>query len=98
MKHGGTIAAIVAVAAVAAFPTAVPARSSWSGGPSATAARTCSAGFKHARINGVQKCLRRGEFCAHRFDHRAPRHWPYSHYGYRCVKRDSRGNYHLTRR
>jgi hypothetical protein len=62
------------------------------------AAKTCSAGFKHARINGVQKCLRVGEFCARAYDHRAPHPYSYKRYGYACKKRDSRGNYHLTYR
>jgi hypothetical protein len=65
--------------------------------PSATAAKTCSSGWRHARINGVQKCLRAGQFCAHAFDHHAPKPYSYKYYGYRCTKQDSRGNYHLTR-
>jgi hypothetical protein len=58
--------------------------------PSAIAAKTCSAGFTHAVINHQQKCLRRGEFCAHKYRKQ------YQHYGYDCVRRDRRGNYHLT--
>ena len=53
-------------------------------------AKTCSAGFVHGVIGGQQKCLRRGEFCAHRYNRQ------YHRYGYSCVKRDARGNYHLT--
>jgi hypothetical protein len=60
------------------------------------AAASCSSGFKSATIDGAHKCLRRGEFCARAYDTRAPRNYAYSHYGYRCVKRDARGNYHLT--
>jgi hypothetical protein len=56
----------------------------------AVAARTCSAGFTHAVIGGAQKCLRRGEFCAHRYQSQ------YRRYGYSCTRRDARGNYHLT--
>jgi hypothetical protein len=59
-------------------------------GTQAIAAKTCSAGFTHAVINHQQKCLRRGEFCAHRYRKQ------YRRYGYDCTKRDSRGNYHLT--
>jgi hypothetical protein len=88
-------AALAATATLAAVPAVAPAapvsRST------AVAARTCSAGFRHARINGAEKCLRVGEFCAHAYDRHAPRHYAYRHYGYRCVKRDSRGSYHLTR-
>jgi hypothetical protein len=64
--------------------------------PSAAPAKSCSSGFVHAYIDGAQKCLRAGEYCAHAYDHRAPSHWPYTHYGYRCVKRDAYGSYHLT--
>ena len=58
--------------------------------PQAAVAKTCSAGFTHAVINHQQKCLRRGEFCAHKYRKQ------YQRYGYDCVKRDRRGNYHLT--
>jgi hypothetical protein len=64
--------------------------------PSAAPAKSCSGGFVHATINGAQKCLRAGEYCAHAYDHRAPNRWPYTHYGYRCVKGDAYGSYHLT--
>ena len=70
---------------------AVPA-----GGGGATAVATpivqksCSGGFVHGVINGSQKCLRRGEFCARAADRQ------YRRYGFRCVRRDARGNYHLT--
>jgi hypothetical protein len=84
MKIRSTIAVVVAAGTLAAVPSAVPARPV--SGPIAIAAKTCSAGYKHAYINGAQKCLRRGEFCAHRYDHRAPKHWPYIHYGFRCIK------------
>jgi hypothetical protein len=51
-------------------------------------AKSCSAGYVHAVIGGAQKCLRRGEFCAHRYAKQ------YRHYGFTCsyyVK----GEYHL---
>lgn len=89
------LALLAATAVLAAAPAAAPAAPITH--PRALAAKTCSAGFRHARINGVQKCLRAGEFCAHRYDHRAPHRYSYKHYGYRCVKRDSSGKYHLTR-
>ena len=76
------------VAALAAG-TASPAASSPQTAPVAVA-KTCSAGFEHAVIGGQQKCLRAGEYCAHRYDRQ------YRRYGYRCIRRDSRGSYHLT--
>src|SRR4051812_42370583 len=90
------LAATFAAVAIGGLPAAAPAHRAQT--PQAVAAKTCSSSFKHARINGVQKCLRVGEFCAHRFDHRAPHRYSYKHYGYACTKQDSRGNYHLTRR
>jgi hypothetical protein len=53
-------------------------------------AKPCSSGWKHAVIGGEHKCLRRGQFCARRYDSQ------YHRYGYHCHKRDYRGNYHLT--
>ena len=58
--------------------------------PVAVAAKSCGSGYTHAVIGGEQKCLRRGEFCAHRYNAQ------YHRYGYSCTRRDSRGNYHLT--
>jgi hypothetical protein len=87
------LAALGAAGALALAPAHVSAQPN---GAIATAAKSCSRGFTHAVINGTEKCLRRGEFCAHAYDTSAPRHWPYSHYGYRCIKRDANGSYHLT--
>jgi hypothetical protein len=81
MRWKSTLAALVVAGSLAAAPAS---------------AKSCSSSFTHASINGAEKCLRRGEFCAHAYDHRAPRHWPYTHYGYRCIKQDARGSYHLT--
>lgn len=58
--------------------------------PSAITAKTCSASYVHAVIGGQQKCLRRGEFCAHSYARQ------YRRYGFSCTKTDYRGNYHLT--
>jgi hypothetical protein len=58
--------------------------------PSAISAKTCSASYVHAVIGGEQKCLRRGEFCAHGEARQ------YRRYGFSCTKIDNRGNYHLT--
>jgi hypothetical protein len=58
--------------------------------PSQAVAKSCSASFKHAVINGAEKCLRRGQFCARAADRQ------YRRYGFVCRKRDACGNYHLT--
>jgi hypothetical protein len=47
-------------------------------GPVAIAAKTCSAGYKHAYIGGAEKCLHRGEYCAARYASQ------YRRYGYSC--------------
>jgi hypothetical protein len=52
--------------------------------------KSCSSSFKHAVINGSEKCLRRGQFCAHVADR------TYRRYGLRCTKRDASGRYHLS--
>jgi hypothetical protein len=84
------VALLTAVALVgitpAIAPAATPAASQHA--PIAVAAKTCSSGFKHARIGGRQKCLRRGEYCAKRYRNQ------YRKYGHRCVRRH--GAYRLT--
>ena len=55
MKLRGTIATIAAAAALAAVPAAVPAQPA--AGPTAVAAKTCRPHYKHAWINGAEKCL-----------------------------------------
>jgi hypothetical protein len=82
------VALAVAVGLMGAAPAVAPAVAA--DVPVAFDAKTCSSGFKHAVIGVQEKCLRRGEFCAHRYDRQ------YRRYGYRCIKRDARGNYHLT--
>ncbi|MEA2251604.1 MAG: hypothetical protein QOI62_3077 [Solirubrobacteraceae bacterium] len=79
------VAAIAALGLVGVAPAATPAAP-----PASIARKTCSGSFTHGVIGGVQKCLRRGEFCAHGYDRQ------YRRYGFRCVSRDARGNYHLT--
>jgi len=76
--------------AAAAAGTASPAAPSQQASP-AVAAKTCSAGYKHAVIGGQEKCLRAGQFCSHRYD------FQYRRYGYRCIRYD-RGvqRYRLT--
>jgi hypothetical protein len=58
--------------------------------PAAIVAKTCSAAYVHAVIGGQQKCLHRGEFCAHRYARQ------YRQYGFSCTQTDRRGYYHLT--
>jgi hypothetical protein len=58
--------------------------------PSAALAKTCSAGYVHGTIGGVQKCLRRGEYCAYRYATQ------YHRYGFNCVVLS--GGYHLEPR
>jgi hypothetical protein len=86
-----TLATRLAVLAVAAGFAAAPAVAP-AGVPSAIAAKTCASSYTHAVIGGAQKCLRVGQFCAHRYDRK------YHRYGFNCRKRDARGNYHLTYR
>jgi hypothetical protein len=45
----------------------------------AVAAKSCSAGYKHAVIGGAHKCLRRGQFCAMRYRS------TYRRYGFNCA-------------
>ncbi len=80
----GLLAALALAAPIAA-PATAPASA-----PIAVAAKSCSAGYTHAVISGAEKCLRRGQYCAHASDRQ------YRRYGLRCIKRDSRGSYHLT--
>ena len=78
-----------ALGVAAAAPVVAPAAPHAIRTPIVT--KTCSGGFRHGVIGGAEKCLRAGEFCARRYDRQ------YRHYGYRCVSRDARGSYHLTR-
>jgi hypothetical protein len=89
VKRRIAVLAATAAAAIAA-PAAAPINDGFPGSPADAVARSCSSGFKHAVINGAEKCLRRGQFCAHAADRQ------YRRYGYRCTSRDIRGNYHLT--
>lgn len=88
MKHRA--ACLLAALALGAPVFAPPAVNAKTHVPAAPAAKTCGSGYTHAVIGGAEKCLRRGEFCAHRYDRQ------YRRYGFRCVKHDQRGSYHLT--
>jgi hypothetical protein len=84
------IGAAVVALALAFVPTSAPAATGGAGPPAAVA-KTCSAGLTHAVINGQQKCLRRGEFCAHSADRQ------YRRYGFRCIRfYPNVGRYRLT--
>jgi hypothetical protein len=84
------IAAMLAAFALVGVVPASQAVAHPASAPAAVAAKSCSAGYTHAVISGSEKCLRRGEYCAHSADRQ------YRRYGFRCVSRDSRGSYHLT--
>jgi hypothetical protein len=58
--------------------------------PVASVSKTCHGSYVHAVIGGRQKCLRRGEFCAHAYQRQ------YRRYGFSCTSTDARGKYHLT--
>lgn len=79
-----TAAAILGLAFVGGLPADAPAR------PVATAAKTCRSGYAHAVIGGQEKCLHRGEYCAHRYQRQ------YKRDGFNCTHRDGQGRYHLT--
>ena len=89
-RRGRVAIALATFVAAFAAGTAAPAAPSLGASP-ATAAKTCSSGFNHAVIGGQEKCLRAGEFCAHRYDSQ------YRRYGYRCIRYDRRvARYRLT--
>jgi hypothetical protein len=71
------VASAAALGIAAAAPVVAPAAQPSIN--SSVVTKTCSGGFTHARINGSEKCLRRGEFCA------ASAKRQYVKYGYRCI-------------
>jgi hypothetical protein len=79
------LALLISTAALAGGVAAVPAAT-----PTVAVAKSCSTSFTHAVINGAEKCLRRGQYCAHAADRQ------YHRYGFSCRNRDARGSYHLT--
>jgi hypothetical protein len=80
---------LVAALVAAMFIGAAPAATEVAAAPSAAAAHSCGRGYTHAVIGGAHKCLRRGQYCARRYDNQ------YHRYGYHCHKRDRNGDYHL---
>ncbi|MGX6448129.1 hypothetical protein ACVU7I_08710 [Patulibacter sp. S7RM1-6] len=86
---------VVTLAALAALAVAGPAVAPVPGGtpvaPAVAQAKSCGSGYTAATIGGRSKCLRAGQYCAHGSDRQ------YRRYGFRCVSRDRRGSYHLTR-
>lgn len=76
-----------ALGAILAIAVAIPAAGS-ALAESPTAHIACT----QAKIEGRSKCIARGQFCRHTA--RAER--DYERYGFRCNKRDNRGNWHLT--
>ena len=89
-RIGRLALAIAATAALlpAALPSAAAAHVPASA--RALAAKSCSAGYVKGVIGGEQKCLRRGEYCAHGYATQ------YHRYGYNCVAMS--GAYHLEPR
>jgi hypothetical protein len=79
LRRKWTRLGVIAATLVAAVAAAIGAPAQSYAYPTAVA-KSCSAGYKHAVIGGVEKCLRSGEFCAHTYDSQ------YRRYGYRCVK------------
>jgi hypothetical protein len=81
------VGSIAALGLLGAAPVVAPAAA-----PAAhqSIVSKCSSSFKHAVINGSEKCLRRGQFCARGADR------TYRRYGFRCTKRDASGRYHLS--
>jgi len=65
------VLAALALGGISAEATGAPSSST-------IAAKSCSSGYRHAVIGGAHKCLRRGQFCAVRYDRQ------YHRYGYHC--------------
>jgi hypothetical protein len=82
-------AVLIAAAALVGLPVAQSSAQPVSATTTAAAAKPCSSGYRHAVIGGAHKCLRRGQYCARRYDSQ------YHRYGYHCHRRDSNGDYHL---
>jgi hypothetical protein len=80
----------VAVASAVAFAGGSAAQAQPTHLSPVAVTKSCSSSYVHAIINGAHKCLRAGQYCAHGSDRQ------YRHYGFRCIKRDYRGSYHLT--
>jgi hypothetical protein len=75
---------VAVLLAVAGFGVAAPVSTAAKPAPKASIA-SCTYG----RIGGRIKCLRRGEYCARRYERQ------YERYGFRCSKLDYLGRWHL---
>ena len=81
IRASARLVAVLVVASAVGASTPAPATSARSAASvQAIAAKTCSAGYTRARIDGQIKCLHAGEFCRHADDRQ------YRHYGYRCIR------------
>ena len=58
---------------------------------STPSSRAVTASCVYAKIGGVRKCLRAGEYCARRYQRQYVRN------GFTCDKLDYRGDWHLER-
>lgn len=80
---------VVAASILGAAPAVVPVLAGSALAPATANAKSCSRGT-HAVINGVHKCLSRGQYCDRASDR------TYHRYGFHCHKQDANGRYHLT--
>jgi hypothetical protein len=81
MRTRRRLSALLAAAllALAAAPVQIGHAQS---GPTAIAAKSCSAGYVHAVVpGGAHKCLRAGQYCSHRAGYARV----YRNAGYRCA-------------
>jgi hypothetical protein len=83
------VALAATLALMAGLPAAQPLAQPAHGPQLAVVAKPCSNGYRHAIIGGEHKCLRRGQYCARRYDRQ------YHRYGFHCHRRDRNGDYHL---
>lgn len=77
-----------ALGATIALALSIPVSGPALAGASPVAHVACT----QAKVEGKSKCIARGQFCRH--TSRAEK--DYERYGFKCNKRDNRGNWHLT--
>ena len=78
-RWAAVLTTVAALGASAPAPSAAVALHS-PGSVRAVVAKTSSAGYTRATINGAVKCLHAGEFCTHSADRQ------YRRYGFRCIR------------